>query len=591
MTRSQAQLSFRAPQGHRAVPPLAHGSVAQSPAWQLFEHRWPQLRCRMQRAPHEKAAVSGSAPAVPSGAAASPAPARTRARSSSQESAVEAAPQWQRRRMTALQGGHDPEWQAAARPQACVQRSGRSSSQGRVHASAQGPPWQALSQRCLPQGSRRPHGEAQAKSAGAEHGTSISPWPPTHCRRTGSVHGGHFGAGAEAAPDTAAAARGEWHGAAQAWPQRARTRPHGRSQGGQSPAWHGCGDRAACRQSGAARQRSEHIGGRTSRSRPHGTSSVVPPQAQATDRVRGHGPHSLWQRAPHEQLPQASARPQTSMQVWQSPAQHLRLHACRSQFRGSVQRRSHRSWPSRQRPRRPLERPQRQGPSVTASHSPQAPSWQRRAQLCAPQAIARPQVSPQLGAGSSQARPGYARFPQGHARPPAALAAAGAQGSHSPLWHSRAHACRPQSSALPQTAPQEKSRRKQGSVRAALPQRHRAPTTGKMQGPQAPWWHWAPHGCAQPAAAAPPRAAPVRPQGSPHVEALCPQRFTGAALPHQQGVVTGTAHGAQGPRWQRCTQACAQSARGRAHGASQLCGASSSRSSKAGSRVLPQKQR
>ena len=92
------------------------------------------------------------------------------------------------------------------------------------------------------------------------------------------------------------------------------------------------------------------------------------------------------------------------------------------------------------------------------------------------------------------------------------------------------------------------------------------------------------------AAAAAARATPLRPHGWPHVLAGWPQRLVGRALPQKQGVVTGTVQGAHAPRWQRCAQgSCAQSARGRAQGSAQACGASRSRASKGGSRRLPQK--
>lgn len=373
--------------------------------------------------------------------------------------------------MAARHGRHGPSWQPAL-AHACVHSAGLGSLHTFPHELAQAPPWHVRPHSCLPQGSARPQGERQAKSAGAEQAACTSEWPPTQRRCTRTSQGGQAVVLVTPAPEyaafvpksapgataMAAAPPESWHGAVHAWPHRSCARPQGCTQGGQGPAWHKCGARALCRQSAGALQRSEQGGVPAARSRPQATATVVPPQAQATVRIRGQGWQSpAWQKASHTQFPQASARPHASRQGAQSspPAQQRFLHAWRPHPLKSGHRRSHKSCPSRHRPRKLLERPQRQEPSATASHAPHAPSWQRSAHVCMPHAMRRPQVSPQPGASASQARPGYTRLPHGHVRLPAALAAAVAQGAQGPLWHSRVQRHRPQSSRRPQAAPQE----------------------------------------------------------------------------------------------------------------------------------------
>lgn len=162
--------------------------------------------------------------------------------------------------------------------------------------------------------------------------------------------------------------------------------------------------------------------------------------------------------------------------------------------------------------------------------------------------------------------------PQGQRRGPAS-----GHGPHSPAWHTTAHVCRPQPSALPHTPSQ---RREAATAHVApsrtRPQRQGAASMNTSHGGHGPAWHTAPQRCPQPSTTA---------HLSPHENAPWPQRTTVRTAPQWQAEGTVRGHGAQAPRWHCVLQLWPQGSRF-PHGASQQWG--SRHGSRVGASSAPQ---
>lgn len=203
----------------------------------------------------------------------------------------------------------------------------------------------------------------------------------------------------------------------------------------------------------------------------------------------------------------------------------------------------------------------------------QEPLWQRSRQVWLSHPRVLPQVSPQVGVASVQARR-TEDLPQGQER-----SRERGQGGQGPAgWQIRSQEWKPQARSAPQGWPHLNCGAEHG--RGSRVFRHsQLWTEVRSQGGHSPGWQvevqeWAPH------PSSPPHSSPQDHGAAEH------RRVTGLACPQWQVCCTVWGQGGQGPGWQRRLHRWEHPGRATPHRAPQLCGVC--QGSKGGSRSLAQ---